>query len=65
MLQQLIQMAPQWIKDRLTERTTLDGAVLVAAGVAFLVLKPIANLIAYAAIIYGAWTIWKKEQKAK
>ncbi len=51
----------KWITSRLNERTTLDGAVLVAAGVAFLIFKPIASLVAYAAIAYGAWTIWKKE----
>jgi len=42
-----------------TERTTLDGAVLVAGGVAMIIM-PI-NLIAYGMIAYGAWTIWKKE----
>ena len=50
-----------WIIKRLGERTTLDGAVLVLAGVAFLIFKPIASLVAYGAIAYGAWTIWKKE----
>ena len=54
-------MVKQWIKESLTERTTLDGAVLVGAGVAFLIFKPIASLVAYAAIAYGAWTIYKKE----
>ena len=51
----------KWIIERLGERTTLDGAVLVGAGVAFLIFKPSASLVAYAAIAYGAWTIWKKE----
>ena len=50
-----------WLTKRLTERTTLDGAVLIGAGVAFLIFKPIASLVAYAAIAYGAWTFWKKE----
>ena len=50
-----------WIIKRLGERTTLDGAVLVAAGIAFLIFKPIASLVAYGAIAYGAWTIWKRE----
>ena len=54
-------MVKKWIMDRLNERTTLDGAVLIGAGVAFLIFKPIASLVAYAAIAYGAWTIWKKE----
>lgn len=54
-------MIQKWINDRIKERTTLDGAVLIGAGVAFLIFKPIASLVAYAAIAYGAWTIWRKE----
>mgnify|MGYP006119355827 CR=1 FL=1 len=50
-----------WIIKRLSERTTLDGAVLIGAGIAFLIFKPIASLVAYAAIAYGAWTIYKRE----
>lgn len=45
--------------SRMAERTTLDGAVLVAGGVAMIIM-PI-NLIAYGMIAYGAWTMWKKE----
>tara|TARA_B100001093_G_scaffold519594_1_gene609354 strand:+ start:4840 stop:5004 length:165 start_codon:yes stop_codon:yes gene_type:complete len=52
----------QWITSRLKERTTIDGAVLIGAGVAFLIFKPIAAIVAYVAIGYGAWTIWKKEK---
>lgn len=54
-------MVKNWIIARLGERTTLDGAILVGAGVAFLIFKPIASLVAYGAIAYGAWTIWKSE----
>lgn len=50
-----------WIIKRLGERTTIDGAVLIGAGIAFLIFKPIASIVAYGAIAYGAWTIWKKE----
>ena len=52
----------QWIINRIKERTTWDGAALVALGVVVLIAKPIAGLLAYAAIAYGAWTIWKKEK---
>lgn len=48
-----------WLRDRLKERTTLDGFVLVVAGAA-MVIAPV-NLIAYAMIAYGAWTMWKSE----
>ena len=54
-------MINKWIIARLKERTTLDGAILIGAGVAFLIFKPIASLVAYAAIAYGAWTLFKKE----
>jgi hypothetical protein len=50
-----------WIKERLKERTSLDGAVLIAAGAAFIVLGPLAKIAAYGAIAYGVWTIVKKE----
>jgi len=52
----------KWITNRIKERTTWDGAALVALGVVVLIAKPIAGLVAYAAIAYGAWTIWKKEK---
>ena len=54
-------MVKKFIVDRLGERTTLDGAVLIGAGIAFLIFKPIASLVAYAAIAYGTWTLFKKE----
>lgn len=50
-----------WIIARLGERTSLDGAVLIGAGIAFLIFKPIASIVAYGAIAYGAWTIYKRE----
>lgn len=50
-----------WVNDRLAERTSCDGAILIGAGVTFLIFKPIASLVAYVAIGYGAWTLWKKE----
>lgn len=51
-----------WVNDRLAERTSWDGAALIVAGIAFLIFKPIASIVAYAAIGYGAWTLWKKEK---
>jgi hypothetical protein len=50
-----------WIKKRLDERTSLDGAVLIGVGLVILIAGPFAKLAAYAAIAYGAWTIWKAE----
>lgn len=50
-----------FITSRIGERTSIDGLVLIAAGVTFLILKPLANLVALGAIAYGAWTFWKSE----
>lgn len=55
-------MIKTWINTRLEERTSWDGAVLIAAGIAFLIFKPIASLVAYGAIAYGIWTLFKSEQ---
>jgi len=50
-----------WIKARIEERTSWDGAALIAVGVIVLIAGPFASMTAYAAIAYGAWTIWKSE----
>jgi len=54
-------MIKNWIKSRIEERTSLDGAVLIGVGLIILIAGPFAKLAAYAAIAYGAWTIWKAE----
>ena len=50
-----------WIKDRLGERTSWDGGVLLAMGIVALMFQGIVTWVAYAAIVYGLWTIWKSE----
>ena len=55
-------MIKKFITSRLEERTSLDGAILLVLGVLILIAGPFAKLAAYAAIAYGAWTIWKKEK---
>ena len=57
----MINQIQKWINARIKERTTLDGALLIVAGISFLIFKPIASIVAYAAIVYGAWTIWQQE----
>jgi hypothetical protein len=48
-----------FIKDRFTERTSLDGVMLIASGLVFLIMPT--DLIAYGAIAYGAWTLMNPE----
>lgn len=50
-----------WIMDRLTERTSLDGILLIALGVVVLLFSPLTTIAAYAAILYGIWTLVKSE----
>ena len=50
------------VSDAFKERTSWDGAVLIAFGIIVLIAKPLAGILAYAAIAYGAWTIWKSEK---
>ena len=50
-----------WVKDRFQERTSLDGVMLIAIGVIALLFKGLITWAAYAAIIYGVWTLVKSE----
>ena len=54
-------MIKKWINSSLEERTSWDGAMLIGVGLVVLIAGPFAKLAAYAAIAYGAWTIWKSE----
>ena len=50
-----------WIKKRLLERTSFDGSGLIVVGLIILFFGPLASWAAYAAIIWGAITLFKKE----
>jgi len=54
-------MIKKFITSRLDERTSWDGAMLIAMGLIVLVAGPFAKLAAYIAIAYGAWTIYKSD----
>jgi hypothetical protein len=56
-----IKMVKKWINSRIEERTSWDGAMLIALGLVILIAGPFAKLAAYIAIGYGAWTIYKSE----
>tara|TARA_X000000950_G_scaffold114486_1_gene143962 strand:- start:125 stop:286 length:162 start_codon:yes stop_codon:yes gene_type:complete len=51
----------KWFDLRLKERTSWDGAALIALGLMVLFLAPLAKIAAGLAIAYGVWTIWKSE----
>ena len=50
-----------WLKSRLRERTSLDGAALIVLGGLVLFMAPLAKIAAGVAIVYGAWTLLKGE----
>lgn len=54
-------MIKKWIETRRKERTSWDGAMLIAVGLMILFMAPLAKIAAGIAIAYGAWTIWKSE----
>jgi hypothetical protein len=54
-----LEMIKDWIENRLKQRSTVDGVLMVAAGAAIIVFSPLTKLIAYGAIAYGAYTIWR------
>jgi len=50
-----------WIQDRLAERTSLDGILLIVVGVIALLFDGLITIAAYVAILYGIWTLVKSE----
>ena len=50
-----------WIKNRLVERTSLDGAALSGVRIVIILFGGLAQYAAYGAIAYGAWTLYKEE----
>ena len=50
-----------WIKNRIKERTSWDGAALIVLGLLVLFLSPLAKIAAGVTILYGIWTVWKSE----
>ena len=53
----------EYIKKIIGERTSLDGTVLIGIGVVCLLFSPLVKYAAYAAIVYGAWTLLTKEKE--
>jgi hypothetical protein len=50
-----------WIKNRIKEMTTWNGMSLIAVGLIILFAGAFVKYAAYAAIAYGAYSIWKSE----
>ena len=53
----------EYIKKIIGERTSLDGTVLIAVGVVCVLFAPLVKWAAYAASVYGVWTLLMKEKE--
>jgi hypothetical protein len=51
-----------YIRELLTERTSLDGAVLIGICGAVILFGGIVKLAAWAGLAYGVWTLLKTEK---
>ena len=50
-----------WAKDRVSERTSWDGAVIWVVCLLIILTGGLAKLLAWAGLAYGAWTCYKAE----
>ena len=50
-----------WVKDRVSERTSWDGAVIMLVCLVVLLTGGLAKILAFAGLLYGAWTFYKAE----
>ena len=50
-----------WAKSRVSERTSWDGAVIIAGCLLVLCTGGLAKVLAVAGICYGVWTCYKAE----
>ena len=58
-MKEWIEDATEWVKDRVQERTTWDGVMLIAVGLVGLLFQGLVTWAAYIAIAYGVWTLVK------
>ena len=51
----------EWMVARWQERTTWDGIVMIGVCAGFLILGGLAEVVAWAGLLYGVWSVWDKE----
>ena len=57
----MVKSKMEWLKARVSERTSWDGAVIIAGCLVILLTGGLAKLLAFAGLRYGAWTCYKAE----
>ncbi len=61
MLKAKLDLVMSWVKSRIGERTSWDGATIIAISVLVLVAAPNVKLLAWPALAYGIYTLCKEE----
>ena len=56
----MIDVAKAWVKDRLGERTSLDGVALVAVCGSIIMFGGLVKIAAWAGLVYGIYTLVQK-----
>ena len=51
-----------WLKARVSERTSWDGAVICAGCLVVLLTGGLAKALAWVGLAYGAWTMYMEEK---
>ena len=54
-----------WLTNRFKERTSWDGTALIGVGLVILFLGNFVTWAAYAAVLYGAWTLMRGKTSQK
>ena len=62
MLKAKLDLVMSWLKARIGERTSWDGATIIAISVLVLMAAPIVKLLAWPALAYGIYTLLKEEK---
>ena len=57
-----VNWAIDWLQERMKERTTWDGFTIIVISVLVLSASPLLRYAAWGGLVYGAWTLWKKER---
>lgn len=51
-----------WIQSRINERTSWDGVTIIIISLVALIATPFVKYAAWFGLMYGAWTVWKREK---
>ena len=51
-----------WLKARVSERTSWDGAVIIAGCLVVILTGGLAKALARIGLVYGAWTCYMEEK---